>query len=172
MAATNGWEARRAVKGGVVAGIVGGVVLTVFMVLMNVMRGDDPYIPMKTAAYPFLGDTVFATGPAVGPIALGLLTHLIVSIGWGIMFGVLFYGLSKVATLVVSLVWGVVVWLGMFWIVLPLAGAGEMARGGMQALAVLEHLLFGLSVGLGFLPFQRTRPRHVETTHGHGIPAT
>jgi hypothetical protein len=172
MAATNGNEARQALKGGVVAGIVGGVVLTVFMVLMNVVRGDDPYVPMKTAAYPLLGEIVSNTGPAVGPILLGLAMHMIVSIGWGILFGVLFYGLSKVATLGVSLLWGVVVWLGMFYVVLPLAGAGALVRGAPQALAVLEHMLFGLAVGVGFLPFQRTRPRHVERTHGQHVPAT
>jgi hypothetical protein len=164
MAATSGAEARQALRGGVVAGIVGGVVLTVFMILMNVMRGDDPYVPMKAAAYPFLGAMVFEPGLSVGPMLLGLVIHLAVSIGWGILFGVLFYGFTKAATLGLSLLWGVIVWLGMFYVVLPLGGAGELARG-PQAIPILQHMLFGLSVGLGFLPFQRTH--HVVRTHGH-----
>jgi nitric oxide reductase large subunit len=172
MAANNGVEARQALKGGVVAGIVGGVVMSVFMVLMNVLRGADPYVPLKAASYPFLGELAFEPGLAVAPILLGVATHLMVSIGWGILFGVLFYGLSKAATLGVSLVWGVCVWLGMFYVVLPLAGVGEIARGAPRAMAVIEHLLFGLSIGLGFLPFQRTRPRPLEHRHGHGVPAT
>lgn len=172
MAAKNSVEARQAVKGGAIAGAVGGAVLTVFMVLMNVMKGWDPWVPMKTAAYPWLGELVLDTGFEPISVLLGLGTHFAVSIGWGILFGVVFYGLSKGATVGVSLVWGIVVWLAMFYVVLPIVGAGELARHSNKAFAVIEHLLFGLGTGLAFLPFQRTRTSLVSRPHDTHVPAT
>jgi len=170
MAAKNSIEARQAVKGGAIAGAVGGVVITVFMVLMNVLKGWDPWVPMKTAAYPWLGEIVLDTGFEPVSVLLGLATHFAVSIGWGILFGVVFYGLSKGATLGVSLVYGVVVWLAMFYVVLPVIGAGGLVRNAPKGIAVIEHLLFGLGIGVGFLPFQRTRPSVV--TRPRTVPAT
>ena len=171
MAAKNSVEARQAVKGGAIAGAVGGALLTVFMVVMNVLKGWDPWVPMKTAAYPWLGELVRETGFEPVSVLLGLTTHLGVSVGWGILFGVLFYGLSKGATVGMSLLWGVVVWLAMFYVVLPVVGAGELVRNAPKGIAVLEHLAFGLAIGLAFLPFQHTRPSAVRRTHDTQVPA-
>jgi hypothetical protein len=172
MAAQNGVEARQALKGGAIAGLIGGAVLSIFMVLMNITRGEDPWVPLKGAAYPILGPVVFEPGPAPLAIVLAVAIHFALSIGWGLLFGVFFYGLSKWATLLVSLVWGVVVWLVMFYVALPLVGAGDMVGDGPKAIPILEHMLFGLSVGLGFLPFQHTRTRPVTHTRGRHIPVT
>jgi hypothetical protein len=167
MAATNRIEAREALRGGVVAGLIGGIVLSVFLVLLNVMRGYDPWVPLKMAAYPLLGELALDTGFELTPVALGFTIHLALSVGWGMLFAVLFYGMSRAATLATSLAWGIVVWLVMFYLVLPIGGAGHLVRGAPKGFAALEHLLFGLSIGLGFLPFQRPRPRAVD----HRIPA-
>jgi hypothetical protein len=43
----------------------------------------------------------------------------------------------------------------MYHVVLPLSGAGELVRNAPVGMSILEHVLFGLAVGLGFLPFQR-----------------
>ncbi|HET6583299.1 MAG TPA: hypothetical protein VFG69_07625 [Nannocystaceae bacterium] len=151
-----------------IAGSVGGAVLAALLVLLNVMRGYDPWVPLKTAAYPLLGELAIETGFAVIQVVLGILTHFAISIGWGILFALLFYGLSRAATLGVSLVWGAVVWLTMFYVVLPVAGAAPLVRGAPKGFAVLENLAFGVALGLAFLPFQRPRPRRI---HGH-VPST
>jgi hypothetical protein len=169
----NSTEAKRALGGGAAAGAIGGAVLAVFMTIMALVRGMDVWsTTFKGAAAPFIGDAATQPGFDAGPVLLGTAMHFVVSIGWGIGFGLLFYGLSRGATLLASLVWGLVVWIGMFWVVLPLAGLSEMAAAAPKSTGILYHLVFGLAVGLGFLPFQRRHPalgddrRH----HGHHVP--
>lgn len=143
------------VKGGIVAGLIGGVVLAVFMMIVGAARGQDLWIGMKMAAYPFLGDRVMTPGFDVGPVLLGVISHFAVSIVWGVFFAVLVFGRSRTATVWLGTLWGFVVWIGMFYVVLPIVGAGAVARGAPVGLAIVEHVLFGLAVGVGFLPYQR-----------------
>ncbi|GEM_PF-3059539 len=150
-------EQTHAAYGGMIAGIVGGVAIAVFMLVMAYSRGGDLWMVFKGAGYPFLGDRALQPGFDALAIAVGTLSHFAVSITWGVLFGLLFFGLSSAATLVAGLLWGVVVWLGMFYVILPLIGAGFMARGMPVSLAVTEHLMFGIAMGVGFLPFQRMR---------------
>jgi hypothetical protein len=112
---------------------------------------------MKFAALPFLGERVMQPGFELGPVLLGVLCHFAVSVGWGILFGLIFYGVAKGATVAWGALWGVVVWLGMFYVVLPIVGAGQVAKMMPVPLALFEHVLFGLAVGLGFLPYQVPR---------------
>jgi hypothetical protein len=49
------------------------------------------------------------------------------------------------------------VWLGMHYLVHRVMG-GQLAGVMPIQAAILEHVLFGTSIGLGFLPFQRVRP--------------
>jgi hypothetical protein len=81
-----------------------------------------------------------------------------VSIAWGAAFGLLFFGLSKATTMIAGLLWGFVVWIVMYYMLLPLLGLGDMARGAPLSLAIVEHLLFGIVLGAAFLPYQREYP--------------
>jgi hypothetical protein len=60
----------------------------------------------------------------------------------------------------------------MYYAVLPLAGLAEHARAVPIPQAVLSHVVFGLAVALGFLPFQhpRVHARHVELGTGRLAP--
>lgn len=153
---SNRWHA---VKGGVVAGLIGGAVLSVFMTIMNLATGQDIWAGMKIAGMPFLGERALQPGFEPGPVMIGVLSHVAVSIGWGLLFGLLFHGASRGATIAGGALWGVLVWLSMYYVALPLVGLRELVRAAPIGMAVLEHVLFGLAVGLGFLPFQRHRPR-------------
>ena len=68
----------------------------------------------------------------------------------------------RVATVLAGALWGIVVWLAMFYVVLPVAGAGVVARGAPIGGAVTGHLIFGLALGIGFLPFQRRQPERLR----------
>ncbi len=154
------WERRgrrQAWQGGTVAGLIGGVVLSVYMMAMQIAKGDDIWAVAKMAGVPFLGEAALRPGFEAGPVFVGILSHFAVSVAWGVLFGVLFYGFTRAATLVLGTVWGAIVWLGMFHVILPLAGAGEMAASTPVGVAVFEHVLFGLGVAVGFLPFQQQR---------------
>jgi hypothetical protein len=46
----------------------------------------------------------------------------------------------------------------MYFIVLPLVGAWALTKGVPLLGPVIQHAIFGLALGIGFLPFQRERP--------------
>jgi hypothetical protein len=152
---------KRALGGGVVAGVIGGVVIAVVMLIAALSRHQDIWIGMKGAAAPFLGERAMRPGFDPGAVALGVLCHFAVSIVWGVLFSVFFYGLSRGATVVAGALWGIIVWFSMYYLVLPIVGLEQMANAAPAGMAILSHLLFGLAVGIGFLPFQHPRP-HVS----------
>jgi hypothetical protein len=148
----------RCVLGGVVGGVAGGLALAVFLVGDASIRGVDVWAGLKTPALPLFGSRVFDPGFELLPVLTGISTHFAVSIVWGVVFAVLAFGLSRIATLLAASAWGLVVWAGMMFVVLPLLGWSDVARAMPLGLALFEHLLFGLAMGIGFLPFQRPRP--------------
>jgi hypothetical protein len=167
MAATNGREVKSALAGGAAAGAIAGAVLTAFMFVMALVKGLDPWqTALKGAGAPFLGDAARQPGFDLVPVLVGALCHFAVSIGWGLLFGVLAYGLSKPMTMLAGVAWGIVVWLGMFYVVLPLVGLGDMPRQASLVTAIVYHVVFGVALGAGFLPFQR-RKHAVDSTHHH-----
>lgn len=157
--ASNNSEAGRALGGGAFGGVIGGIAMMVFMIAMNAAKGADVSMAAKMPAFPFLGDAAMQPGFEAGAVLLGLLCHFAVSVVWGALFGYLAYGLSKGWTVVAGALWGIAVWLGMFYIVLPIVGAASIAEMMPVGTAVFEHVLFGTGVGLGFLAFQRERAR-------------
>jgi hypothetical protein len=146
-----------AVGGGVVAGVIGGAVMEILLLITMRMHGGDIWAAMKGAATPFVHARAQQPGFDAPMVLLGLCCHFAISIIWGALFALLFYGLSKGATVIAGAFWGIVVWLVMYYAVLPIAGLAAAARGTPVANAVIMHVVFGLAVGLGFLPFQRTR---------------
>ena len=161
----------RAVGGGVVAGIVGGIVLSVLMAGMTLSQGGELWPVLKGAGAPFLGERSFAPGFDPFAITVGVASHMAVSMVWGGLFGLLFFGLDRVLTVLLGAVWGVVVWLGMHYAVLPLVGLG----GGEDpniGVTVLSHVVFGLAVAIGFLPFQVPRVRRLPPERRIRQPVT
>lgn len=148
-----------AAKGGVVAGLVGGMAMATVMMVSMAMKGMGAWAGAKMPAMPFVGDAAMRPG-FDGIVLLGMMVHFAVSIAWAIPFALLAYGLRKPQTVALGVAWGLVSWIVMFYVVLPIAGASQMARGMSVGMAIFEHALFGLFVGLGFLPFQ----------HEHVIP--
>jgi hypothetical protein len=43
----------------------------------------------------------------------------------------------------------------MHWVVLPVLGYADVSRAVPVNVALFEHLLFGVAMGIAFLPFQR-----------------
>jgi hypothetical protein len=121
--------------------------------MFAVHAGGERWAALKIPAYPFLGERAARSGPDAAAVGLGVVCHLAVSSTWGILFGLLVSGLSRGATVALGLLWGLVVWVVMFWLVLPVVAA-PLAEGGGSIGTVIIHLLFGLGVGGGLLPFQ------------------
>lgn len=151
---------RRVVRGAVVAGLISGGALTVMMTVMSALRGKDIWFGMKGTAAPFLGERAMTPGFDAIAVPMGLALHLFVSIGWALGFAALFYGLSKKATVLAGAFWGIVVWLGMYYVVLPLVGLASMRAGAPAERAIAYHVFFGLILSLAFLPFQKRLPTY------------
>lgn len=145
--------------GGAVAGLVGGVLVAALLGLTRAAHGQDFWTPLKVAAYPFMGDRTLHLGFDAAAVGAGLLAHLVVSAIWGVLFAAFTFGLPRWATVGFGAAWGLIVLFVMTYLVLPLSGAMRVEDGMAVRPAVVEHLVFGLVVGLAFLPFQRPEPR-------------
>lgn len=152
--------------GGVIAGVIGGAVVATLMLIGALAQGQDIWIGMKGAGAPFLRERAMAPGFDAAAVTLGIICQFAVSIVWGVLFAAIFSGLSRGATVVAGALWGIVVWLGMFYIVLPVLGLSQMAKAEPVSMAIVSHVVFGLAVGIGFLPFQHPRRHaHPPITH-------
>lgn len=162
MAVHNQAQTMRALKGGVVAGLVSGAFMSVFLAVMNAIQGRDVLQGLKFPGVPLLGRRALEPGFDHVAIVVGVFDHLTVSMFWGVTFAVLFFGLSKGMTLLAGVFWGILVWIGMLYVALPLLGFPAGGRGPV-AMAIFEHVLFGVVLAAAFLPHQReipTLPRH------------
>ncbi len=162
----------RAFGGGIVAGIVAGLVLAAYLVGMNVVEGVDVWLALKGAGQPLTGDRAAEPGFDLNAVLVGAGAHFGISIIWGLLFAMLFYGASKLGTVSLGAVWGIVVWLMMYYLVLPLAGMSHVPKMVPLGQAVLTHLIFGLTLGVAFLPFQRPRGQREPTLPDRLDPST
>src|SRR5262245_42432993 len=115
-------QARGAARAGALSGLCAGLVLTAAMTGIALAHGTDVWVRLKGASAPFLDGRAMQPGFDLLPVVLGLAFHLLVSAGWGLLFALLVDGLSRLATLAAGVAWGFVVWLGMYYAVLPSLG--------------------------------------------------
>ncbi len=162
---------RQAVKGGIIAGVIAALFISAMTTAMTLASHGNVWAGFKGAGMPFLGERATQPGFDAVAVLVGLLSHFTVSAVWGLLFGLLFFGWSKGMTVVLGALWGIVVWLGMYYVVLPLVGLANVARSVPVPAAVFFHVLFGLVVGIAFLPFQRDR-RLRRPPLGRDVPTT
>jgi hypothetical protein len=163
-------EVNQALKGGTFAGFVGGVVLAILLLILMTGRGADPWMVLKGAGAPFLGARAHQPGPDMPAVLTGVICHFAVSIIWGWIFGVVLYGYSRAATVIAGVPFGIVVWLVMYYIVLPLLGLHGGNQSATQGAGL--HVIFGLAIAFAFLPFQSSVPRGRTEDRGEGRPTT
>jgi hypothetical protein len=147
----------RAAGGGLLAGIFGGIVLYAIHIGMSLNEGRDFWPIVKGPALWFLGEQATAPGFDLVPVLLGGGIHFGISMLWGLMFSILFYGATKIGTLTLGAAWGIVSWLVMFYLVLPLTGLTALTRATPLEQAALEHVIFGVAIAIAFLPYQPRR---------------
>ncbi len=143
---------RQGRRGGFVAGLTGGLAMLLFDVFVN----GDPSLVMKAASIPLLQARAVTPGFDLLAIVLGLLIHFGIAVFWGIAFGTRAIGIAKIPTAVAGPIWGVFVWAMMMYVVLPMADLVDVTRSMPVTTAILRHVVFGLALGLGFLPYQVT----------------
>jgi hypothetical protein len=145
------------VQGGMFAGAAGGAALLCYVALAGSAAGYDAWAGVKLAAAPWLGGRVLLPGFDALAVVLGLVGHFTTATAWGMSFGAFFYGATPGGTIALGALWGMLVWLAMFYVVLPLFGVGQLAVMIPVGAAALSHLVFGLVLAAAFLPFQQVR---------------
>ena len=138
-----------------IAGFIATVVLSILMLLksmMGVMPGLDLISMLARMAHTMMGmpDT-----PMVGWV----IHFLIGTVLWGVLFALLFKSLPGSAPVVKGMAFGVLAWLVMMLIPMPLAGAGlfGMHMGIMAPMMTLVlHLIWGAVLGATYGALSRS----------------
>ena len=145
------------IRGGAIAGVAAGLVAGLCLVVSSALHGQPFWIAPKLASAPFFGERALHPGFDAVPLLVGVVTHFGVCAAWGALFGAIFYGFTSGATVALGALWGLVVWLAMHYGVLPLLGVANLLAIVPVGIALVGHVLFGIALGLAFLPFQRVR---------------
>ena len=98
-----------AVVGGIVAGLIGVVVVAIVMAITALAKGQDIWLGAKGAGAPFLRERAMQPGFDLLAVLVGTISHFAVSIVWGVLFALVAYGLTKPVTIPLGAVWGIVV---------------------------------------------------------------
>lgn len=147
----------RLIVAGIIAGIIAGIVMAMYAMLASAtVLAQGFFTPLYGIASPIVGQSAMQTSMhegvyfTLGPALLGLMIHMMFSAVFGIIFGLAARALRLRGGLAVlaGMVYGVIVLLVMSFIVLPIVGAGTLpATVGWPSFTV-EHLMYGVVLGL------------------------
>jgi hypothetical protein len=142
---------------GAIAGIVAGMVMAMYAMLVSAtFLGQGFFTPLYGIASPIVGPEAMMTSMkqglnfAFGPALVGLVVHMMWSAFYGIVFGLIVsrLQLAGAAAVIGGMVYGIAVMLVMGFLVLPIVGAGAMPGMIGWPSFTVEHLMFGLVLGL------------------------
>lgn len=148
-----------------VAGVLGGVAMAIAAVILAAAHGADPWGPLKMPSAALYLQRALEPGFDAGPVAVGALVHLGISIVWAVIYGYLVHDLSAPAAMIVGPVWGLVAGAVMIFGVLPLLSLTRLRADLPLGSTVVEHLVFGAFIALPFvLPKVAARTRSAPVT--------
>ena len=152
-------ETRESLQRGAAAGIAAGIFLTLLMTVMSAAGGQDIWYGIKGASAPFFGTRAMEPGFDLIPVVVGFVAHLVISAGWGALFAVLVQGWNRTATAITGVRWGFVVWIGMYYVVLPSVGLSSMQNDAPVGRAIAFHLIFSIAMTVAYLFYPAVFPR-------------
>lgn len=130
---------------GVLAGLVAGVAMLLFSMVLSALMGNEFWAPMKLPAVPFLGGAVMEYGIHPGSMLFGLAVHLVVAAFWGFVYAHFTGTNSLPALLGVGVSWGLFSWV--FLANLMTQSFREIyAYGGSRGAALFACLVYGISL--------------------------
>jgi hypothetical protein len=161
---------RQYVIGGIAAGLVGGLAMSVYTMAAELVAGHSMFTPMYMVGAPVVGMGAMERGMSGGPLYLelvpaivGMVVHFIWAALWGLVFGGILWAsrLSGWVAFATAIVYAYAVGAIMSAVVMPAVGLKPMWEMPGLVFFVLDHLAFGLPLGiwaLAFLPHARVRP--------------
>ena len=130
--------------GNIWKGIVGGLVATVVMSALMMMKSAMGVMPQLDVIH------MLATMMGVST-AIGWFVHFMIGAIWGLLFALAYRVIPGGSHVTKGIVFGVGAWLMMMVAVMPMAGAGlfGMAMGIMAPMKTLVlHIIFGSVLGM------------------------
>ncbi|MDC4224146.1 MAG: hypothetical protein MPW15_07950 [Candidatus Manganitrophus sp.] len=136
---------REATPPGVMCGLIGAASMAAVALLFALFQGD-PWRPMKLVSATLLGEEALGPGFQFGPIFVGLVFHLIMSVA----LGVFFVWLGGYLSVGGAIGWGVIFSLSI-WVILQF-GLLPVINPWLAAVPpipfALAHAAFGVSLGM------------------------
>ncbi|MHB1846089.1 MAG: hypothetical protein ACYCWW_14785 [Deltaproteobacteria bacterium] len=141
-------RAREVVEAGILAGIIGGLLMAMWAMVSAAVQGMSFLAPIKLIGATFVGPS--ALGGSVGILVWGLMLHLTVSAMWGILFASILRRETRGGTaLLAGVAYGFVILLLMTWVVVPFTNQVMHDRIPMMwGSWIIEHVFFGVGVAL------------------------
>ncbi|NVB79844.1 MAG: hypothetical protein HOV81_15720 [Kofleriaceae bacterium] len=150
----------RSIKEGTGYGLIAGTVLGLGLVLATVIDGGPPIIVFRSLASVLLGPAAFAQTPAATAVVLGVITLQYFSAMFGLFYGVYNSALtlrtrrSLPREAAIGMIYGAMVWLVSFRLVVPLRWPWLLVVPAVPVFAMLV-LLYGLPLGLLYATAER-----------------
>jgi hypothetical protein len=136
-----------ALKSGLIVGVLD---ITAACVNAYLQKGITPGGVLRYVASGFFGKEAFEGG--AGMAAMGLLFHFTIAISWTALFFVLYEKVKilQLNKIYVGLGYGIVVWLGMNFVVLPLSNVSQLVYRLVPTVIMIGIHMFviGLSISL------------------------
>ena len=127
------------------AGLLAGTLdIVAACTMFRIRSGRDPMIVLRFVASGALGPEAMTGG--WGTNLLGLLFHFIIAFSWTTLFFLVYPKLPKINWVMSGLVYGIIVWLGMNLIVLPLTRITQRPFDLNQA--IIGTIILMLAIGL------------------------
>lgn len=136
-------DANGVLTGGILAGLVAGIVMALVAMVASSVAGGSFWLPMLAISATYYGADALAGG--AGTIALGVLTHLVVSAFWGLLFA--WVGGARISAgsaFFAGLLYGIAIWALMSFAVLPAINEVLLDRAAIEpGWWFGYHLIFG-----------------------------
>jgi len=138
--------------GGTIAGLIGGLAMAVVAAIISFMQGGDIWLESKQIATVVYGRAALAqVGFNPGPVLVGTLLHFATSAALGAIFGIVTRRLLQLTSdfgtyVLAGLIYGMLVWLLAFFVVLPLFNRALLDS--YAPSFIVQHLVYGAVTGL------------------------
>ncbi len=157
--------------GGAIAGFLAGAVMVLLSPILSLITNVNIWVPPKliAATAPWInGATATQPGFEFAPVLTGTVIHFLVSTVLGMLFGLFFRGLRLPSDfglpLLIGLVYGILIFLGAFFVILPLVNPTLVQFSMGPVLA--QNLAFGVCLGIFY---SLVRPRPYNESYGTAL---
>lgn len=130
----------------IVKGILAGLIATIVLSVLMIMKG-------KMGLMPDLNVIKMLASKMGGALAMGWIAHIAIGLGYGVLFALFSENIPTSGNVTKGMILGVVGWLMMMFVIMPMMGAGMFAQNmGMKApiMTLILHLIFGATLGFSF----------------------